>query len=1073
MPRRARIEFVSLHSSLVNLPISIYGPLVERRVRPQNLAVHLLLVSNGVQKINTSEKNHFYAGWTGMASSSSLARFREGSTSSDALETIEIDPQFANGLGLHLGDILCSLVGSQYSSVKVEIGLLHDLPIATSVVTEPYSADDWEIIELHAAYVEQNLLSQVRVASIGQEVDVWVFGRTRARLRVVSFEPNSTRSEAVMLSTNTEVSISPKKRSSYGKSSSSVANQESQAAGEDAKGQKFSKYAKRRAIPPIFFSFSESATPSDQTAWVSPGTFCALASKLPPLSDSDYFGPITVRHLKAPPDPLASDPVSAAPAAPLTSKIIHSADGGLATQASGEAETPREETIILRWSREVPDKQVLFQEYNGVKDWEYCFLISYTASKLSSVANLEDHVQPRRIQSHYKHELAGVDEYINKCTNALWNMSLMHDLMSKAIPSVLGILILGRPGSGKTSIVKAVARLMEDSQILAYIIYVDFAKHADDRVSRLKAYFNYLYDKAAWHRPSILVFDSLDKVLSAEVEVEIFSQYTYCWLTYMTFKHADSFRSRQLTELFLNVFTHRTSDTKGITMIATAESETALHPRVHQSHLFKETLKLKPPGKDARRDIITQNVKSRMKNAPDLYESTEFPLNFTALATQTEGYLPTDLKDFVSRAVHAAAIRSLDKGPNAKVDLLPVDFEKAQVDFIPLSLRDIKLQKSDVSWNDIGGLHETRKTLRETLEWPTKYAAIFAKSPLRLRSGILLYGYPGCGKTLLASAVAKECGLNFISVKGPELLNKYIGASEKSVRSGLVREGECREALRAFFLMNLIPLLRKGHDSTGVTDRVVNQMLTQMDGAEGLEGVYVLAATRAGNSRPDLIDGALLRPGRLDKSLLCDMPNFEDRKEILQAVSEKVAVSSTVDWDVLAASTDGFSGADLQAVIYNAHLDVVHNALAEKEKSSNFNAKGKGKEGTVTDAVDETEDVARTEYFAFGGGKGEVLHRSRAEETALQKKLQVILASRSSLRFGSGDKRTATPSSEKQTYEITDEHLRRSLASMRPSVSQEEQARLQRIYRSFVSDRSGDMPVPPDTGSTGSRATLM
>jgi peroxin-1 len=218
-----------------------------------------------------------------------------------------------------------------------------------------------------------------------------------------------------------------------------------------------------------------------------------------------------------------------------------------------------------------------------------------------------------------------------------------------------------------------------------------------------------------------------------------------------------------------------------------------------------------------------------------------------ALATQTEGYSATDLRDLVGRAVHQAAIRSLEKHQDLPVSsicqmwegqkspyygnemyLLGQDFSSAQIDFTPLSLRDVKLQKSDVEWSDIGGaqaiycwstsavssflpgLHETRRVLRETLEWPTKYGAIFAKCPIRLRSGsaslqscsnhlslthkfpyrLLLYGFPGCGKTLLASAVAKECGLNFISVKGPELLNKYIGASEKSVKSTALLRSE-------------------------------------------------------------------------------------------------------------------------------------------------------------------------------------------------------------------------------------------------------------------------------------------
>lgn len=215
----------------------------------------------------------------------------------------------------------------------------------------------------------------------------------------------------------------------------------------------------------------------------------------------------------------------------------------------------------------------------------------------------------------------------------------------------------------------------------------------------------------------------------------------------------------------------------------------------------------------------------------------------------------------------------------------------------------------------------------------------------------MLYGFPGCGKTLLASAVARECGLNFISVKGPEILNKYIGASEKSVRDLFERAQAARPCVLFFDEFDSIAP-KRGHDSTGVTDRVVNQMLTQMDGAEGLEGVYVLAAT----SRPDLIDPALLRPGRLDKSLLCDMPNKQDRLEIMQACARKIAMSSDIDLSDYVQETEGYSGADLQAVVYNAHLECIHSNIASD--------KAKGSDEAVPNASSEPAEI---EYISFGG----------------------------------------------------------------------------------------------------------
>ncbi|KAI5297695.1 hypothetical protein KEM56_004607, partial [Ascosphaera pollenicola] len=344
--------------------------------------------------------------------------------------------------------------------------------------------------------------------------------------------------------------------------------------------------------------------------------------------------------------------------------------------------------------------------------------------------------------------------------------------------------------------------------------------------------------------------------------------------------------------------------------------------------------------------------------------------------------MPGDLVLLVSRARNEALIRSVQDAEDTSslITLGMNDFDRALHGFTPASLRNVTLTTSSTTFAGIGGLKETRQTLLETLEYPTRYAPIFAQCPLRLRSGLLLYGFPGCGKTLLASAVAGECGLNFISVKGPEILNKYIGASEKSVRD-LFERAEAAKPCILFFdeFDSIAP--KRGHDSTGVTDRVVNQLLTQMDGAEGLSGVYVLAAT----SRPDLIDPALLRPGRLDKSLLCDMPNHEDRVDIISAVSGKLNLSDEVKsrLDDIASRTEGYSGADLQAIVYNAHLEAIHDALGDRisepsnASKSQQQAKQKAKEASTKNSPSDSsfmqflfDDEEHASAAALRGARG-------------------------------------------------------------------------------------------------------
>uniref|UniRef100_D8Q9L6 Peroxisomal ATPase PEX1 n=1 Tax=Schizophyllum commune (strain H4-8 / FGSC 9210) TaxID=578458 RepID=D8Q9L6_SCHCM len=1041
MPRRARVHFVPLKSSLVNLPLSIYGPLLQKSVRPQSLAVHLTLVEEEGSK-SKNGKVEAFVGWTGMASASSLAHFNAGSSSS-SFETIEIDPQFAQDLGLAQGSL-------------VEIGLLHDLPFAKSVGTEPVSSDDWEIIELHAGHVESTLLSQVRVAKVGQEIDVWVLGRTRVRLLVGSLDVSS-KTNAALLTTDTEISIAPKPHRRGAASTKGRAPAEPSSE-TSSKPQTHPKSTLLRVLPSRLTAPTPEYSGPELLGYVSKSTFRKLDAGAD--SPGGLYKKARVKRLSPPVDPSAG-PSTSNDATPAPR--ILSAGKEAVTEEKSEDDA---ETIYVGVLDGIPDRSIVLPVLtHGIEEWDMVRLVLVLASERRGTDESSSSSKP----SPPAQRLAGVDEIINKCIDFARHNFVLHSTAA-AVHGVTGLLLTGRPGAGKTSIVRAVARLLEyDQTLLTYTLYADASAISEKPISAIKAQFDYWFDKAMWHRPAILILDDVDKLLGAEME------------------HTASFRARHIVELFLARFAPAARaaplNSRGVLLIATASSSAALHPLLMQSQVFAETVNVMPPGKEGRKmprlhtrdanifvmltrpQILSRIVEDRMRATPDLSEDAEAPLNYTALAMQTEGYLATDLQDLVARAVHQAAMRSKDK-EDTVVHISPVastvttdtidpqvltsaDFEEAHKGFTPLSLRDVKLEKSETAWADIGGLGDTKRILRETLEWPTKYGPIFAQSPLRLRSGLLLYGYPGCGKTLLASAVAKECGLNFISVKGPEILNKYIGASEKSVRELFERAQAAKPCVLFFDEFDSIAP-KRGHDSTGVTDRVVNQMLTQMDGAEGLEGVYVLAAT----SRPDLIDSALLRPGRLDKSVFCNMPTAEERKDILSAVARKVALAPEVDLQHAAEATEGFSGADLQALLYNAHLEAVHESIAR---------------GPAVERSSAAADEASVEYKIIGSAGVGVA--SKAEQMALQRRLQQIRAKtrrpESTSRKGKG--RAELPD---KVHLVTQEHIRRVLRSARPSVAPEEQARLARIYSAFVDDRSGELPLPPEANGVGIRASL-
>ena len=675
------------------------------------------------------------------------------------------------------------------------------------------------------------------------------------------------------------------------------------------------------------------------------------------------------------------------------------------------------------------------------------------------------------------------------------------------------VLLTGGLGSGKSSLARLVGNRLRTFDLF-HVSYFPCRKLITDetRLSAVKETFSRLFMAASWATRlggrAIVIFDDLDRLCPAETELQT----------------SDNGRSRQISELVCSLVRQYCSFDSHVVVLATSQAKEALNNVIIGGNVMREIVALRVPDKDIRRQMLQALIGQARDRRPSVKvtnghsrhssqemdaawmsrsprseatdESEKFQvdrsLDFLDIAGQTDGYMPGDLVLLVSRAKNEALIRSVktisDTAEEPHIVLHKVDFENALKGFTPASLRNVILQSSKTTFDSIGGLHETRKVLLETLQYPTTYAPIFAQCPLRLRSGLLLYGYPGCGKTLLASAVAGECGLNFISVKGPEILNKYIGASEKSVRDLFDRAESARPCVLFFDEFDSIAP-KRGHDSTGVTDRVVNQLLTQMDGAEGLSGVYVLAAT----SRPDLIDPALLRPGRLDKSLLCDMPSLDDRLDILQALGKKLSINQDIliatnrheSFAEVARRTAGYSGADLQAVIYNAHLEAIHNVLGDHSTNTHVNTESRKDNGKEMNGP--KQDILQ---FRFGGedaanGVSPAISRAKqaAEYAAIIAKLDAIklakrkdrharrgIAERASRENADGHSTTATSNQEVM---IEWKHIEASLATTRSSISADEQRRLERIYREFVVGRNGEMPNGQGPTEIGGRSSLM
>ncbi|KAK0650092.1 Peroxisome biosynthesis protein PAS1 [Lasiodiplodia hormozganensis] len=719
---------------------------------------------------------------------------------------------------------------------------------------------------------------------------------------------------------------------------------------------------------------------------------------------------------------------------------------------------------------------------------------------------------------------------------------LIEQLMSHLTHSS-SVLLTGGLGAGKTGLAQLLAHRLRNEYLFHAAYFPCRSLVTDEtRVSTIKETLGRLFAAAAWGARlgghSVVILDDLDKLCPVETELQV---------------GGENGRSRHISESICSIVKQYCSMDSRVVLLATGQSKEAVHNVIIGGHVVREIVSLKAPNKEGRRKVLEKLVlpdgeanrfssklngtsshqpsasngnawmdgsvsggsrpSTSHKAAEDSF-LVDPNIDFLDLAGQTDGYMPGDLVLLVSRARSESLIRSVSDTSLSQSDsviLTQDDFSRALDGFTPASLRNVTLQSSTTRWDSIGGLHATRQTLLETLQYPTTYAPIFAQCPLRLRSGLLLYGYPGCGKTLLASAVAGECGLNFISVKGPEILNKYIGASEKSVRD-LFERAEAAKPCVLFFdeFDSIAP--KRGHDSTGVTDRVVNQLLTQMDGAEGLSGVYILAAT----SRPDLIDPALLRPGRLDKSLICDMPSFEERVDVLKAVTRKLRVSPAVLDDTggdaqtireIARRTEGYSGADLQAVAYNAQLEAIHDVLGDDDllvedddnnaaAAAGKQSNGVGKEKKRLDfmhfrfgdqeddgAAEQDEGASERQKAAALGERARLAARIQ-EMQALrrkQKELQQAAAAAASnmparglnsKKNGSGDDDEGGEKENKEPV-IEWRHFESSLATTRSSISEQERRRLAGIYREFVVGRNGEMPSGQGGTEIGGRTSLM
>lgn len=505
-------------------------------------------------------------------------------------------------------------------------------------------------------------------------------------------------------------------------------------------------------------------------------------------------------------------------------------------------------------------------------------------------------------------DIGGLSEEIKKVREMV-ELPLKHpEIFSRlGIEPPKGVLLYGPPGTGKTLLARAVAN-ESDSHFITLNGPEIMSKFYGESEKKVRE----IFEEAEKNSPAIIFIDEIDAIapkredVGGEVERRVVSQL----LTMM-----DGLESRGK-----------------VVVIGATNRQNAIDPALRRPGRFDREVQVGVPDKKGRLSIM----KIHTRNMPLTKD-----VNLDEIASKTHGFVGADLAALTKEAAMVVLRRNLHKFnleegeeiPPEVLDNLKVkgnDFTEALKVVRPSAMREVLVETPNVKWNDVGGIELVKQDLKEAVEWPLKYPESFINMGIRSPKGVLLYGPPGTGKTLLAKAVAKESESNFIQVKGPELLSMWVGKSEEGVRKIFEKARQVSPCIVFFDEIDSLAS-KRGNNPGGsrVTESVLNQLLAEMDGIEDLNNVMVIGAT----NRPDMLDAALMRPGRFDRIVYVGVPEKQGRLQILKIHTEKMPIDKDVKLEKIADATEGYTGADLEALTREAGMLALRENINTKKVS--------------------------------------------------------------------------------------------------------------------------------------------
>ena len=523
----------------------------------------------------------------------------------------------------------------------------------------------------------------------------------------------------------------------------------------------------------------------------------------------------------------------------------------------------------------------------------------------TSQINISEEVSSEiKISNIHYEDIGGLPNEIEKIREMV-ELPIKHpELIERlGIKAPKGILLYGAPGTGKTLLAKAIAN-ETDSTFISLNGPEIISKFYGESEKKLRDIFK----EAENNAPSVIFIDEIDSIASKRDE---------------TFGEIERLVVAQLLYLMDGL------NARGqVVVIGATNRPNALDPALRRGGRFDREIEICIPDKESRMEILTI-----LTNCMPLDNNVQI----SEIANITHGFVGADLSSLVKESAMNALRRivpDLDlenvKIPGEILERLFIqqnDFNKALHEVRPSILRDIFIETPNVIWGDIGGLHEVKKQLEEMIEWPLRFGKIFKHMNAKPTKGILLYGPPGTGKTLIAKAIANESEANFISIKGPEFLSKWAGESERAVREIFKKARQSAPCIIFFDEFETITSTRGDMSQSNGNERVISQILIELDGIEELHGVMIIAAT----NRPDIIDPALLRPGRFDKIIELKVPSLiNDRLEILK-INLKGKMIENIDLEEVAMLTEGLNGADISAVCNEVVLSTIREFVSKLE----------------------------------------------------------------------------------------------------------------------------------------------